>query len=231
MTATRTTRSPTASTGSPPWCPASSRTASASTSSSSTPRSHSCSIRGPVDVRLGHRGDRGDRDRPPARSAALDAFGHVESDECGSMNQFLAAAPRAQVAHGALGCQVSPTRWLTAPSRSCTARRSPATPVVSCERSPMTTTGVSLRPAPEPAVPTVPAGSLAGGLAGAAGRLGGCSHRQCVAGEPPAVDTAPALTLLVECSLLVRLPTSLSVRCSGLSVETAHLLVGGCSPP
>ena len=30
------------------------------------------------------------------------AFGHVESDECGSMSQFLAAAPRAQVAHGAL---------------------------------------------------------------------------------------------------------------------------------
>lgn len=34
-------------------------------------------------------------------------FGHVESDECGAMNQFLAAAPRAEVAHGALGCMVS----------------------------------------------------------------------------------------------------------------------------
>jgi flavorubredoxin len=34
-------------------------------------------------------------------------FGHLESDECGSMNQFLAAAPAAQVAHGALGCMVS----------------------------------------------------------------------------------------------------------------------------
>ncbi len=34
-------------------------------------------------------------------------FGHVESDECGAMNQFLAAAPRAQVAHGAVGCAVS----------------------------------------------------------------------------------------------------------------------------
>ena len=30
-------------------------------------------------------------------------FGHVESDECGSMNQWLAAAPRAEVAHGMLG--------------------------------------------------------------------------------------------------------------------------------
>ena len=27
-------------------------------------------------------------------------FGHVEADECGGMNQWLAAAPRAQVAHG-----------------------------------------------------------------------------------------------------------------------------------
>jgi flavorubredoxin len=34
-------------------------------------------------------------------------FGHVESDECGSMNQFLAAAPEAQVAHGIIGCLVS----------------------------------------------------------------------------------------------------------------------------
>jgi len=34
-------------------------------------------------------------------------FGHVEADECGAMNEFLAAAPRAQVAHGALGCTVS----------------------------------------------------------------------------------------------------------------------------
>jgi flavorubredoxin len=34
-------------------------------------------------------------------------FGHVEADECGAMNQFLAVAPRAQVAHGALGCMVS----------------------------------------------------------------------------------------------------------------------------
>ena len=34
-------------------------------------------------------------------------FGHVEADECGSMNQWLAAAPNAQVAHGAMGCMVS----------------------------------------------------------------------------------------------------------------------------
>jgi flavorubredoxin len=34
-------------------------------------------------------------------------FGHVESDECGSMNEWLAAAPRAEVAHGMIGCMVS----------------------------------------------------------------------------------------------------------------------------
>jgi flavorubredoxin len=35
------------------------------------------------------------------------SFGHVEADECGSMNQWLAAAPQAQVVHGQLGCDVS----------------------------------------------------------------------------------------------------------------------------
>ena len=34
-------------------------------------------------------------------------FGHLESDECGSMNLFLGAAPNSEVAHGALGCEVS----------------------------------------------------------------------------------------------------------------------------
>lgn len=34
-------------------------------------------------------------------------FGHVEADECGSMNSWLAAAPHATVAHGAMGCAVS----------------------------------------------------------------------------------------------------------------------------
>jgi flavorubredoxin len=35
------------------------------------------------------------------------SFGHFEADECGAMNQWLAAAPLAQVAHGAIGCDVS----------------------------------------------------------------------------------------------------------------------------
>jgi flavorubredoxin len=34
-------------------------------------------------------------------------FGHVEADECGAMNDLLAAAPRAEVAHGLIGCMVS----------------------------------------------------------------------------------------------------------------------------
>jgi len=35
------------------------------------------------------------------------SFGHVESDECGSMNLWLKAAPDAQVVHGATACMVS----------------------------------------------------------------------------------------------------------------------------
>lgn len=34
-------------------------------------------------------------------------FGHVEADECGAMNLLLAAAPRGEVAHGVVGCNVS----------------------------------------------------------------------------------------------------------------------------
>lgn len=35
------------------------------------------------------------------------SFGHVEADECGAMNLWLAAAPNAEIAHGATGCDVS----------------------------------------------------------------------------------------------------------------------------
>src|SRR5262245_47996243 len=34
-------------------------------------------------------------------------FGHVEADECGSMNSWLAVAPRAEIVHGATACMVS----------------------------------------------------------------------------------------------------------------------------
>jgi flavorubredoxin len=54
----------------------------------------------------------------PAVRAAIDtvvpvetlrwiSFGHVEADECGAMNLFLADAPAAQVVHGPLACLVS----------------------------------------------------------------------------------------------------------------------------
>jgi flavorubredoxin len=39
---------------------------------------------------------------PPTRLRWI-SFGHVEADECGSMNDWLAIAPQAQVAHGAIG--------------------------------------------------------------------------------------------------------------------------------
>ncbi len=35
------------------------------------------------------------------------AIGHIESDECGAMNHWLAAAPRAAVVQGQIGCMVS----------------------------------------------------------------------------------------------------------------------------
>lgn len=43
------------------------------------------------------------------------AFSHVEADECGAVEQFLAAAPRARVAHGATGCAVSLDDMLSRP--------------------------------------------------------------------------------------------------------------------
>ena len=35
------------------------------------------------------------------------SFGHIEADECGAMNLWLEAAPRAQVLYCELGCQIS----------------------------------------------------------------------------------------------------------------------------
>jgi flavorubredoxin len=43
----------------------------------------------------------------PVESLRWITFGHVEADECGAMNMWLAAAPDSQVAHGALGVEVS----------------------------------------------------------------------------------------------------------------------------
>jgi len=46
------------------------------------------------------------------------SFGHVESDECGSMNMWLKAAPQSQVAFGALGCDVSLNDMCDRPPRA-----------------------------------------------------------------------------------------------------------------
>lgn len=43
---------------------------------------------------------------PPERLRWI-SFGHVEADECGSMNEWLALAPHALVAHGDTACSVS----------------------------------------------------------------------------------------------------------------------------
>src|SRR3712207_619072 len=59
----------------------------------------------------------------PVSSLRWVTFGHVEADECGAMNLWLAAAPRAEVAHGALGCAVSVADLADRPPRlSRTAR-------------------------------------------------------------------------------------------------------------
>ena len=39
----------------------------------------------------------------PISSLRWIGFGHIEADECGSLNQWLNVAPRAQVIHGSLG--------------------------------------------------------------------------------------------------------------------------------
>jgi flavorubredoxin len=58
-----------------------------------------------------------ERIRPVERLRWI-TFGHVESDECGAMNLLLAAAPRAQVAHGGLGCMVSLNELADRPPRA-----------------------------------------------------------------------------------------------------------------
>ena len=46
------------------------------------------------------------------------SFGHVEADECGAMNLWLAAAPQAQVVHGRVACDVSLNDMADRPPRA-----------------------------------------------------------------------------------------------------------------
>lgn len=45
-------------------------------------------------------------------------FGHYEADECGAMNDWLAASPRAEIAHGATGAMVSLADMADRPPRT-----------------------------------------------------------------------------------------------------------------
>src|SRR4051812_7298840 len=54
---------------------------------------------------------------PPERLRWI-AYGHFEADECGAMNEWLAAAPRAQAAHGQTGCMVSLNDFADRPPRA-----------------------------------------------------------------------------------------------------------------
>ena len=54
----------------------------------------------------------------PLSSLRWISFGHVEADECGSINQWLAAAPAATVAFGGLGCMVSVNDIVDRPPRA-----------------------------------------------------------------------------------------------------------------
>ncbi|HEY2207001.1 MAG TPA: hypothetical protein VGH99_21285 [Pseudonocardia sp.] len=77
----------------------------------------------PLLFHLGHRSMFGAVADEIGRIVPLDrlrwlTFGHVESDECGSMNEFLAAAPNAEVAHGQTACMVSLGEMADRPPRA-----------------------------------------------------------------------------------------------------------------
>ena len=46
------------------------------------------------------------------------SFGHIEADECGAMNDWLAAAPDAQIVYNRLGCEVSVADLADRPPRA-----------------------------------------------------------------------------------------------------------------
>ncbi len=54
----------------------------------------------------------------PIESIRWISFGHVEADECGSMNNWLATAPQAQVVHGMTACLVSLNELADSPPRA-----------------------------------------------------------------------------------------------------------------
>ena len=63
------------------------------------------------------------------------SFGHVEADECGAMNQWLAAAPYAQVLFNALGCMVSVDDLADRPPRPSPTTRPSTSAATAARRS------------------------------------------------------------------------------------------------
>lgn len=53
----------------------------------------------------------------PLKTLRWLSFGHFESDECGSLNEWLAASPHAEPMHGAIGCRVSVADMADRPPR------------------------------------------------------------------------------------------------------------------
>ena len=43
----------------------------------------------------------------PVETLRWIGFGHFEADECGAMNEWLAASPHAEIVHGVVGCRLS----------------------------------------------------------------------------------------------------------------------------
>ncbi len=79
----------------------------------------------PLLFHLGHRKTFPSTSAAIARVLPLEklrwlSFGHVEADECGAMNEWLAAAPNAQVAHGLIGTAVSINDLADRPARALT---------------------------------------------------------------------------------------------------------------
>ena len=46
------------------------------------------------------------------------SFGHLEADECGAMNEWLAFSPHAQIVHGVTGCRLSIDDMADRPARA-----------------------------------------------------------------------------------------------------------------
>jgi flavorubredoxin len=53
----------------------------------------------------------------PVERLSWFGFGHFEADECGSMNEWLAAAPAAELTHGMVSCRVSVSDMADRPPR------------------------------------------------------------------------------------------------------------------